>query len=128
MTLFELTVALFIVSTALVAIVQLVAMTASQRRTLDQRRIAELEVANQAERMALLPWEQASPEKLTTWEPSANLMTALPQAKCAVAVAEEAGPPVARRIRLKVTWTNPAGQEMQPAALTMWKFAAREQP
>src|SRR5437762_10762011 len=54
MTLFELTVALFILTTAMMAIVQLMAATASQRRSADQRRIALQEVANQAERVALL--------------------------------------------------------------------------
>src|SRR6266436_5803602 len=89
MTLFELTVALFILTTAMLAIVQLMAATANQRRSVDQRRVALQEVANQAERVALLSWEQTAPERLTTWEPSADLTKALPQANCAAQVSEE---------------------------------------
>ena len=81
MTLFELTVALFILTTAMMAIVQLMAATASQRRSVDQRRVALQEVANQAERIALFSWDQITSEKLTTWEPSADLQKALPQAQ-----------------------------------------------
>src|SRR5207249_648256 len=128
MTLFELTVALFILTTAMMAIVQLMAATASQRRSADQRRVALQEVANQAERVALLSWEQTAPEKLTTWEPSAELMKVLPQAKCAAEVSEESAAPVGRKIRLTVTWTNAAGQQVEPASVTIWRFAEEQQP
>src|SRR5690242_17414911 len=102
MTLFELAVALFILTTAMLAIVQLMAATASQRRLLDQRSVALQEVANQAERIALLTWDEMAPEKLTTWEPSADLAKALPQPKCEAEVTEEASGPPSRRIRLSV--------------------------
>src|SRR3954454_24912121 len=93
MTLFELTVALFILTTVMLAIVQLMAATASQRRSVDQRRVALQEVANQAERVALLSWDEITSQKLTTWEPSADLKLALPLAECKVDVQEEpAGP------------------------------------
>jgi Tfp pilus assembly protein PilV len=128
MTLFELTMALFIVSTSMVAIVQVVAMAATQRRTLDQRRLAQLEVANQAERMALLSWKDTSPKDLTTWQPSAELAAALPLAKCAVEVTDEPSQPMSRRIRLTVTWPNSVGQEIEPAAVTIWRFAEEGQP
>src|SRR5262245_6373187 len=104
-TLFELTIALFILSTAMAAIVQLTAVTAGQRRTIEHRRIALQEVANQAERIFLLPWDETSAEKLTTWQPSADLVAALPQATCTVEVLDETGGPQARRIRLLITWT-----------------------
>jgi type II secretory pathway pseudopilin PulG len=128
MTLFELTIALFIMTTVMAAIVQLVAVTAGQRRTLNQRRLALLEVANQAERIALSDWDDTSAGKLATWRPSDELTAALPQARCTVAVSDEAGPPAARRIRLTVTWTNSVGQELDPASLTIWKFPEETHP
>src|SRR5689334_11153082 len=86
MTLFELTVALFLMTTALMAIVHLMAATATQRRLVDQRRIALQEIANQAERTALLSWDEIAPEKLTNWKTSADLSHVLPQAKCTAEV------------------------------------------
>ena len=127
-TLFELMVALFILTTAMAAIVQLVAVTASQRRTIEQRRVALQEVANQAERIALLPWEETARDKLTTWRPSADLTSALPQAACTAEVSDEPGMPRARRIRLLVAWPNAAGQLVDPVAVTIWKFAMEGQP
>src|SRR5438552_759514 len=123
MTIAELMVALLIMTTAMVAIVQLLAVTGGQRRTIEQRRIALQEVANQAERVALLLWDETEPDKLTTWQASADLTAALPQASCTAEVNEEAGPPKLRRIRLFVTWPDAAGQGREPVAVTIWKFA-----
>jgi len=121
-------VALFILTTAMAAIVQLTAVTASQRRTIEQRRTALQEVANQAERIALLPWDETAADKLTTWQPSTDLATALPRATCAAEVTDEPGTPRARRIRLLVTWPNAAGQIVEPATVTIWKFSAEGSP
>ena len=122
MTIAELMVALFIMTTAMVAIVQLLAAAAGQRRTIEQRRVALAEVANEAELVARISWDDSSPDKLTSWQPSAELTAALPQATCAVEVTEEAGPPAARRIRLSVAWPNSVGQIGEPIAVSLWKF------
>ena len=122
MTISELMVALFIMTTAMVAIVQLLAAAAGQRRTIEQRRVALAEVANEAERAALISWDDSAPDKLTTWQPSAELKATLPQATCTAEVTEEAGTPAARRIRLSVAWPNAVGQMGDPVAVSLWKF------
>jgi len=127
MTIAELMVALFIMTTAMVAIVQLLAAAAGQRRAVEERRIALQEVANAAERMGSLAWDETGPEKRVTWEPSAEFTSALPQATCTAEVAEETGPPVMRRIRLSVTWPNAVGQTREPVTVAIWKFK-EEQP
>jgi len=123
MTILELTVSLFILTTAMLAIVQLLSATAGQRRTIEQRRIALQAVANEAERVARLSWDEATPDKLTSWEAPAELTAILPSAKCTAEVSDEAGPPKARRICLQVDWTNSVGQPVEPTAVTIWKFA-----
>src|SRR4051812_4452238 len=77
LSVFELTVALFVLTTAMMAIVQLLGVAASQRRTIEQRRAAQAEVANQAERIALLPWDEVSSDKLKSWELSDESRTSL---------------------------------------------------
>jgi hypothetical protein len=126
MTMFELTVALFILTTAMLAIVHLMGAAAMQRRFVDQRRVALQEVANQAERVALLSWDDLVPEKLTAWKPATDLTKALPLAKCEAEVTDETDGPPARRIRLSVIWTDAAGQEVEPATVTMWRFARED--
>ena len=56
-TMFELTVAVFILTTVMLAIVQLMAATANQRRFVDQRRIA-LQSGQPGRACRLLPWEK----------------------------------------------------------------------
>jgi hypothetical protein len=127
MTVLELTVALFILTTAMVAIVQLVATTATQRRAIEQRRIALQEIANQAERIALMSWDETAPGLLTSWQPSSDLSAVLPQATCTAQITDEAGSPTYRRIRLLLIWPNAAGQPLE-STLTIWKFRPEAQP
>ena len=122
-TLIEATVALMVLSAAMLALVQMLSLATQQRRLTEVRRIALEEVANQAERVAALPWQGAAADQLKTWEPSAALLAAIPQAKCQIAVSEEAGPPAARRVHLEITWTDADGQPALPVGLTVWKFA-----
>ncbi len=122
LTIAELLVALFVMTTAMMAMVQLLAAVGGQRRTIEQRRVALTEVANEAERAALLSWDEIAPETFTTWQPSAELIATLPEATCRAEVTEEAGQPVARRVRLSVNWPNAGGQMREPVAVTIWKF------
>lgn len=128
MTVLELLVALFVLTTAMAALVQLLTVTAAQRRLLEQRRVALQEVANQAERIALFDWQEVTGEKLTTWQPSADLQAVLPQAKCTGEVKDETEQPASRRIKLAVSWTNTAGQPADPVTITVWRFAPEGPP
>jgi len=128
MTLLEATVALFIVSAVVLAILQLVSVTGNQRRSLEVRRMALQEVANEAERIAVMPWEQSSPDELNHWEPAEDLLAVSPRAKCSVTVSEEPGSPLARRIRLSIAQTSAASEPIELAALTVWKFAPGNAP
>ena len=127
-TILETTVALTIVTAAALALAQLVGTAGKQRRTTYARQMALLEVANQAERIAVADWDSVTPEALTTWPASDELLEVLPSAKCAAVVTDEVGPPEGRRIRLSVSWMNAAGQEVEPVSLTIWKFREGQAP
>jgi Tfp pilus assembly protein PilV len=123
-----LVIALFVLTTAMTAIVQLLGVAASQRRTIEQRRAALAEVANQAERIALLAWDEASPSDLTSWDFADECKQVLPQGTATIEVAEESEPVRGRRIRLNVRSPNSAGQVIDLADLTIWKFAPGGEP
>jgi prepilin-type N-terminal cleavage/methylation domain-containing protein len=128
MTLIELTMSLMILGVAMVAVVQLLATTARQRRVASERRVALAEVANEAERIALLHWNQTAADKLSDWQPSADLAAVLPAARFSVEVTEQSEKPRTRQIRLQVTWSDSAGQPVDPVAVTVWKFAKEDRP
>jgi hypothetical protein len=123
-----LTVALFVLTTAMTVIVQLLGVAASQRRTIEQRRVALAEVANQAEKIARLSWNEVSPDQLRSWDFAEESKTALPHAITTVEVEEENEPARARRIRLFVHSPNSAGEQVELAALTVWKYVPRGEP
>jgi Tfp pilus assembly protein PilV len=127
-TLLECTVALLVLSVAMMGVAQLVVTASHQRRQSVARKLALQEIANQAERVAAMSWDEAAPDKLTRWEPSADLLAPLPDASCRVIVEDEAGPPAARRIRLEVVWSDPAGHEQQPVGVTLWKYQTEARP
>jgi Tfp pilus assembly protein PilV len=128
MTLLEVGVALVVLAAAMTALVQLVGVATRQRRSNDQRSAALQEIANQAERLAAIPWNDLAPGKLTTWQSSVELTSLLPAAGCSVVVNEEPGPPKARRIDLRVAWKNAAGDQVTPVELTLWRYDPEDQP
>ena len=79
-TLLECIVALLVLSLAMMGLAQLVLAASGQRRLTAARSLALQELANQAERIAALPWDDTAPEKFTTWQPSAELTAAIPAA------------------------------------------------
>src|SRR5687767_11068521 len=115
-SLLECIVALVILSLSMLALVQLVAAASNQRRLTEDRRAAMQEIANQAERIAAMPWEDTAPGKFTGWEASGELVVAIPGAVCRAESTDEPGPPAARRIRLEVAWSDSAGRSQQPVS------------
>lgn len=128
MTLVEVGVALVVATSATIAVVELVSVAAQQQRIGRQREVAQMEVANQAERIALMAWEETAPDKLTSWQASELLLAEIPSASCSIKISDSRQPVASRRIDLSVAWTTAAGQAASPAKLTLWKHQAAASP
>jgi hypothetical protein len=121
----EATAALLIVGFAITGLAQMLSLSAAQRRTSESRRLAQEEIANQAERIALLAWNETTAEKLQSQEISEGMRAFVPSAKLSLELTEEAGPPLARRIEIAVVWIAAEG-EVEPVRLTVWKHQPAE--
>ncbi len=121
LTVLEVTLALLILSFAVGGLLQILTLAASQRRSTEIRRLALAELANQAEVIALTPWDELTSEKLAARLPSADLLAAAPSAKLSITASNEAGLPAAKRIHISATWATPAGESAQPVQLTVWR-------
>lgn len=121
-SLIELTVASLLVGTVFVALGPVLHAIRQQREQAQQRQIALLELANQAERLSLRAWEELTPERLEQIELSETARQRLRQASLRVALAEDAEPLV-RRITLELSWHDPAGRGVSPLRLVVWKYA-----
>jgi Tfp pilus assembly protein PilV len=128
MTLLEAGVALLVMTAAILAVVELVSATTKERRHRRQRQAALFELANEAERIALLSWDETESERLTTWMPSTMLQATISKPTCQIHVTEESKKPPARRLDLSVGWQNAAGEEVRPARLTVWKYSREATP
>ena len=128
MTITEILIALVVLSAALAGVAHLVTTASAQRRISEQRRLALAEVANRAERLALLPWDELTAESLQSQALSPELLAALPQAKFTAEVTDEAAPPALRRIRLQVSWTDSVGNAVEPVKLVVWRHREEDRP
>lgn len=121
----EVTAALLIVAFAMTGLAQMLSLSAAQRRASETRRLAQEEVANQAERIALLAWDETTEERLNAQEVSQGLRSFVPTAKLSLSLTEEAGPPLTRRIDIAVVWMAADG-EVEPVRLSVWKHQPAE--
>ena len=129
LTILEVSISLIVLSFAVGGLLQILSLAAAQRRTSEVRRLALLEVANQAEQIALVPWEELTAEKLAARQPSEALRETVPSAKLAVTISDEPGPPSAKRVLLSIQWTTPAGDVgVKPVELAIWRHQPEAQP
>jgi hypothetical protein len=119
-------IALLILGVAVTSLAKLLSAAAAQRRASEQRRLALQEVANLAERIALIPYGEVSTENLAALKPSGELLAAVPLARLTATQSPQAGPPEHKRVRLEVLWTDAAGQPVDPVGLTLWKHPPAE--
>ena len=122
----EATTALLILTFAVGGLLQILTVSAAQRRASEQRRLALQEVANQAERIALLTWDETTQERLGQLKPGTELAAAAPSATLNAKLTADDGSPAAKRIRIEISWLTPAGQSVEPVALTVWKHQPAE--
>ncbi|MEX2176067.1 MAG: hypothetical protein WD872_17025 [Pirellulaceae bacterium] len=125
-TLLEVTIALMILLVAVGGLATLLTTAAAHRRVGEQRRLAQQEVANRAERIALLSWDELTPESLAAQSLSDEVAAAVPNARLQLVMDEEAEAPRSKRVRIELHSKDSAGLSTQPAGLTVWKHPPLE--
>jgi prepilin-type N-terminal cleavage/methylation domain-containing protein len=130
----ETTAAIAILSVAVVATAQVLAVCSRQRLVSEQWLAAELETANIQERIAAVPYEQITLPKLQSWELSAQARSILPNGKLQIAITDSPpDEPNSKRVRVAISWAqfaseNPADPQGEVptlhAELTAWRFPA----
>lgn len=106
--------------------VQVLSLTALERRHIERRAIALQEAANLVERAAALPFDELTDAKLAELSLSPEVVQILPQAKSTFTVSDEPGDLPAKRVRVEIHWQGRGGREEAPASLTFWAFAPHD--
>ncbi len=95
---------------------------ATQRRTIDQRQDATLELANAMERIMARPWDQLTPQDLARERPSPAFCSRSPGAELKVEVSTPEAGPDAKRITASLHWQDRLGRHVPPVTVTTWKY------
>lgn len=122
MMLMELAVAVAIVGALLVLCLQLLSAAAAQRRVVDQRQCALLELGNVMEHIAARPWAELTTAALAQEKLSPPAGSQLPGAELKIEVSTSADEPSAKRITAALRWQDRSGQLLAPATLTTWRY------
>ncbi len=125
-TLFETTVALILLTAAVVSIAQLLAVVALQKQVMRRHFLATQEVANLMERFAAEPWEEITMERAGQFALSKLASSELPKATLAITVDTNDESIQAKRIQMTLAWSDRSGNSVEPVRLTAWKFATNE--
>jgi hypothetical protein len=99
--------------------VQLLSLTAIERRDVEQRTIALEQAANLIERVSAMPYDRITPEYLAELELPPEVEAILPGPAAKWFVTEETGDVPAKRVRVEISWR---GRPQRPAKLTYWVY------
>jgi Tfp pilus assembly protein PilE len=124
-TLVETAVAFGLMAMLIAVCLQMLSTMAAERRAVERRAVAMQEAANVVERIAALPWEQLTPERLSAMDLSRSVQESLPGGVAQVSLEPVEADPSARQIRVEITWVHPADNSEAPVSLRFWAYAPR---
>ena len=118
--LIECLIALGIMLAAAVMISQILMTANRQRQVAEQRRLALQEIANLLERGGEFDWAGLTVDQWQAAPLSLAVQEQLPQPQLRAEIGTEAGPLEFKRVRLELTWLNPAGERARGVAASRW--------
>jgi hypothetical protein len=125
----ELTLAVFLLAVAMTTTVQVLGWVATERRGVERRQCATLEVANLMERLTAEPYDRVTPKSARALNLSEETRRKLPQPELTVDVAEQdVGGHKEKRLAVRLRWRNRGGTWEAPVRLTTWIARGRSGP
>jgi hypothetical protein len=116
----EVALAILLLAVAMTATVQILGWVATERRAVERRQWALLEVANLMEHLSVQPWEDLTPESVRRSSLSEELRRKLPGPELSLDVDAGGAGPDQKRLALRLRWRNRAGGWEAPVRLTAW--------
>ena len=105
----------------MIAVAQLVAVVAKQRREVSQTRLATQEVANAMERVIVLPWSELTTETIAGLDVSRPAMVGLDDPQWSITVAESNAAFPTKQVEIALSWRDHANRRVEPVRLVAWK-------
>ncbi len=127
-SLIEMIVSCVLLGAVLVTAAPLMGWVSAERRAADQRQFALLQATNLMESIGRMPWDQISTESLGNLSLSAETTQFLKAGELTVELQQQEGPPVSKRVTVRITWNDRAGQRLSPAELSAWFYHTGARP
>lgn len=105
----------------MIAVAQLVAVVAKQRREVAQSRLATQEVANLMERVMVLPWNELTSEAAAQFDVSHESAEMLDDPQLSITVSNIDDSLPTKQIEIALSWQDQATRRVEPARLVAWK-------
>jgi hypothetical protein len=123
MTLLECVTALALLAAGLAITAEVLATCAQHRRDSEQLLAVQLEAANVAEQIAVIPYEELTPTTLQKLQLSPAFQARMPAAELRISsIDSPAGDPLHKRVKIEIRW--PGDEEMpRTVSLLTWKYA-----
>jgi hypothetical protein len=109
----------------IMAVAQLVAVIAKQRREVAQTRLATQEVSNVMERVIVLPWDELTTEAITGRNISDLSAGTLDDPQISITVAELDATLPTKQIEIALSWRDHAHRRVEPVRLVAWKHQTK---
>jgi hypothetical protein len=109
----------------MMAVAQLVAVIAKQRREVAQTRLATQEVSNVMERVIVLPWDELTTEAIAGRNISDLSAVALDDPQISISVAELDATLPTKQIEIALSWRDHAHRRVEPVRLVAWKHQTK---
>ena len=103
--------------------VQMLTLTAVQRRGAERRSIALEEAANVTESLSSLTWEEMTPERIAQVRLSEAAQQILGDGALKIALEPSTSGPPAKLIRVEIAWPNGASGGDAAVRLSSWIFS-----
>lgn len=120
----EATIAIILAGAILMSIVQVLALSAQESRSHDERLTATREAGNLMKQLMARSWEQLTPEEVASIELSETCQTMLPDAQLTIDVA--ASSDGAKQLNIEIAWRLVAKNQAAPVRLVAWKYPREE--
>ena len=105
----------------MIAVAQLVAVVAKQRREVARTRLATQAVANVMERVMVLPWNELTAEAASRFDVADELSATLDDPRLSINVSNLDDSLPTKQIEIALSWRDQADRRVEPVRLVAWK-------
>jgi Tfp pilus assembly protein PilV len=121
-TILETIVAAILLAAMMTACLQLLGVTAQQRRAVQERQAAIREAGNVMEQVTAISLADLNQQHFDELQSFWKANSQLPGGELKIESADSPGPPTGKRINVTIRWQDRAGQWTAPVRLVSWKF------